>query len=102
MGSRPRGTPETSERCVDFNCADARFQTTTGTHQRTGGLLSVVPKGSLPSETMWGLFFRRDFDPGFGPLQRIERAVDVDGGIAAGQALLGALFGFACTIDVNF
>ena len=48
------------------------------------------------------LFFRGNFEPGLCALQRIESTVDIDGRIAARQPLLGALFGFASAVDVDF
>ena len=48
------------------------------------------------------LFLAGDFQPGFGAVQRVERALDVDVGVAARQPLLGALFGFARARHVNF
>ena len=41
-------------------------------------------------------------EPGLSAVQSIERAVDVDCCVAAGEPLLGALFGLAGAVHVNF
>ena len=103
MGSRPEGTPETSERCDDFNRADGtRFQTYDRHPPVNWRAIFSGPYRTLASGTMRGLFLRRDFEPGFGSLERIKGAVNVDGRIAAREPLLGAFFGLAGAVDVDF
>ena len=48
------------------------------------------------------LFFRGNFEPGFGTVQGVERTLDVDRSIAAGQQLFGTLFGFLSARHINF
>lgn len=47
------------------------------------------------------LFLGRDFDTSFGSMEGIQRALNLDGGIATGKPLLGAFFGFTRAVYVD-
>src|SRR5215469_5151186 len=97
----PRWPRPSTALCRNSHFWQHRPDPSTALRARVGHPFRFRWVGRRPMGNLTALLSGGDVQAGFGPLQSIEGAVDIDGGVAAGQALLGALFRLASAFHID-